>query len=533
MTSKQWSRWGLRATLLASLGAVSISACGSDSGGNQSNGGASNGGSANGGSSAGGNGGSAIDGGTPADASTSDGSVVNPVPGDGECAWTPGDRPTAVLPDEHTNEYVIELERWQISNNAQDPVETRTRINDAIRWARDNGYDKIVIPPGNYLVGEATNDAYSAGIELEGDMTLELADGAVLQMAPNDRWNYCVVSVNSNSNVTIRGGEILGDRDQHDYGNPEGTGHDEGHGICVWTAVDRVLIEDIELHELTGDGVLIVGTKGSDSTQEKPTTNVTIRNSEIHHNRRQGVSIVGGYNIVIEGNHIHHMQGTSPQFGIDIEGAGRRDQDIHIFRNVFDHNAGGDFVTSTGHNVWFEENSLTQCQTDDAGVYDPSLTCDLEKQIDGPIILWKETDNVILNNRIRMSLRTVNGFWGILGYVSGSAKSATRDNPVGNYIAGNTLYDAGIHMAHNMRYFVANNTIHNGLMLGFNLACTRLEDNHINRTASENYKLRDVAGVATRNFLNRSEGAKPEEEVELFFPMANDAPYRNSSPVFW
>jgi hypothetical protein len=104
---------------------------------------------------------------------------------------------------------------------------------------------------------------------------------------------------------------------------------------------------------------------------------------------------------------------------------------------------------------------------------------------------------------------------------------------VGNYIAGNTLYDAGIHMAHNMRYFVSNNTLHNGLILGFNLACTRLEDNRINRTKSEHYKLRNVAGVANGNILNRSEGAPPSEDVKMHFPMADDAPYRNSSPVFW
>lgn len=289
----------------------------------------------------------------------------------------------------------------------------------------------------------------------------------------------------------------------------------------------------MELHELTGDGVLIVGAKANNGAPEKPTTNVTIRDNDIHHNRRQGVSIVGGHNIVVENNHIHHIEGTSPQFGIDIEGAGRVDQDIHIYRNTFDDNAGGDFVTSTGHNVWVEENTMTQCGVDAQGKFDASLPCDLDKQVDGPIIIWKETDNVIINNKIRMSKPTVNGFWGILGYVSSADKSATRKNPVGNYIAGNTLYDAGIHMAHNMRYFVSNNTVHNGLILGFNLACTRLEGNRVYRTKPENYKLRDVAGVASGNILNRSDGAIPAEDRAVEFPMADDAPYRNSSPVYW
>ena len=470
-----------------------------------------------------------IDGSTSPDAARSDASVVEPIPGEGECQWEPGERPTAALPDEHTSEYVIELERWGITSGDGDPVANRAGFNEAIAWATDNGHDHIVVPAGSYLVGEPLNDAYAGGIDLRGDMTFDLSEGAVIRMAPNDRWNYCVLNVDGGSNVRIHGGEIVGERAEHDYAG--GGAHDEGHGICVWTGVDRVLVEDIELHELTGDGVLVLGTRGSDTEPERPTTNVTVRNAHIHHNRRQGVSIVGGQNVVVENNHIHHIQGTAPQFGVDIEGAGRTDRDILIHANTFDHNAGGDVVNASGHNVWIEANTMTQCQTDADGVYDAALPCELERQVDGPIIHWKETDAVILNNAIRMSIRTVNGFWGILGYTS--ADGPTRENPVGNYIAGNTLFDAGIHMAHNMRYLVSNNTIHNGLILGYRLDCTRLFDNRINRTASEHYKLRDVAGVADGNVLNRSEGADPAEDRILHFPMADDAPYRNSSPVFW
>lgn len=462
------------------------------------------------------------------DAQAGGGGTVHPIPGPGECAWEPGPRPTAELPPEHTNEYVIELARWEIDNSRGDPVQTRNRMNEAIRWATDNGFDKIVVPAGTYLVGEPTNDAYAAGIELQGDMTFELSNGAVIEMAPNDRWNYCVISVDGNSNITIRGGEVVGDRADHVYG---GGAHDEGHGICVWTSVDRIVVEEMELHELTGDGVLILGSLGTEQEAEAPSTNVTLRNNDIHHNRRQGVSIVGGHNVVIENNHLHHIDGTAPQFGIDIEGAGRTDRDILIYRNNFHDNAGGDVVTSTGRNVWIEENTLTQCQVDAAGVYDPGLPCDLPEQVDGPIILWKETDNVVINNSIRMSIPTVNGRWGVLGYTGHDGP--TRDNPIGNYIAGNALHDAGIHLSHNMRYFVSNNTIHEGLLLAYQLSCTRLEDNRIHRTSGEHYKLRNVAGLARGNILNQGEGAPPEDDVEVHFPMADDAPYRNSSPVYW
>ncbi len=477
--------------------------------------------------------GASPDGGAGAAAdSGSDGGVAivpGPVLGEGECAWAPGERPTAELPPVHTNEYVIELARWKIDNASGNPVETRTRMNEAIVWATQNGFDKIVVPPGTYTLGEPTNAAYAAGIELKGNMTFELSDGAVIQMATNDRFNYCVINVANNANITIRGGEIRGDRATHVYAG--GGAHDEGHGICVWTAASHILIEDTQLHELTGDGVLILGQKMSDTKPEAPSTHVTIRNNQIHHNRRQGVSVVGGHNVVIANNHIHHIEGTAPQFGIDIEGAGRSDRDIHIFRNNFHNNAGGDVVTSSGRNTWIEENVSNQCQVDANGVYDAALPCDLERQVDGPIIIWKETDNVILNNTIRMSKGTVNGKWGILGYTK--RDGAVRVNPVGNYIAGNTLHDAGIHMAHNMRYFVSDNTINEGLILGLELGCTRLENNRINRTAKENYKLWAVAGKASGNLLNRTAGFAPQDDVEMHFPMADDAPYRNSSPVFW
>lgn len=453
------------------------------------------------------------------------------IPGADECAWEPGERPSAELPPEHTNEYVIELERWMISNDSGDPVETRTRMNEAIVWATENGFDKVVVPPGSYHLGEPTNDIYAGGIELVGDMTFELSDGAVIQMATNDRHNYCVISVQSHDDITIRGGEIRGDRETHIFEG--GTSHDEGHGICVWTAASHVLIEDMELHELTGDGVLIVGRRESDEMAEDPSTHITIRDNEIHHNRRQGVSVVGAHNVVIANNHIHHIEGTSPQFGIDIEGAGRTDRDILVFQNNFHDNAGGDVVTSSGHNVWIEENTMTQCQVGEEGVYDASLPCDLERQWDAPIILWKETDNVVLNNTIRMSMGTVNGRFGIVGYADRDSRAPTRENPVGNTIVGNTFYDAGIHMAWNRRYFVADNTLYEGVILAYLLGCTRLENNRINRTASENYKLRNVAGTARGNVLNRTEGFPPEDDVPMHFPMADDAPYRNSSPVFW
>lgn len=46
--------------------------------------------------------------------------------------------------------------------------------------------------------------------------------------------------------------------------------------------------------------------------------NIIIRNNDIGHNRRQGIT-AGGEDVQILNNYIHHTNGTSPQAGIDIE----------------------------------------------------------------------------------------------------------------------------------------------------------------------------------------------------------------------
>ncbi len=85
---------------------------------------------------------------------------------------------------------------------------------------------------------------------------------------------------------------------------------------------------------------------------------ITIEGCSMFDNRRQGISIVGGMRVLIENNEIHHIQGTTPQFGIDIdididldiESLSYLSRDIAIRENSFHHNRGGDFVNSN----WIE-----------------------------------------------------------------------------------------------------------------------------------------------------------------------------------
>jgi len=324
-------------------------------------------------------------------------------------------------------EYTIELDtdNWSIPTDstysAAVATTTTNELQKAIDWAKQEDYGRVIIPDGNYLVGKYGNDIYQAGLVLHSETEYVLSPGTVIEMYQNNKWNYCVLNINGESDVIVRGGTIKGDRDNHIFTPRAGGGvaHDEGHGICVWGGSARVLVRDMTIHSVTGDGSLLVDSQ-----------DVHYTNNNIHRNRRQGISIVGGIRVRIDHNEIHHIKGTSPQFGIDIEGAGREDRDILIQRNKFHHNRGGDIVNTSGENVFIIHNTMDQGTE---GVN--------HRYIDGPIVTWENTDNVIARNTITMYNGSVNGRLGYIQYSRGNDRNRNT-----TYVHDNVCNNCGMYM---------------------------------------------------------------------------------------
>ncbi len=377
-----------------------------------------------------------------------------------------------------TGEYVIDLVHWDIPNNGSQPVKTTDNLQAAIDWAKEQGFNRIRLPNGNYLIGKHGNAIYQSGIVLKGSTEFVLDNGAVLQMATNDKWNYCVIAVTGQANVLIRGGAIKGDRATHIFTprtSDGSTAHDEGHGICLQSSTSRVLVENMTIKDLTGDGLLLV-TEISD---------VTVRNNKIFNNRRQGVSVVGGKRINIESNEIHHIKGTSPQFGVDIEGAGRIDRDIIIRGNYFHHNRGGDIVNTSGRNVFIFNNVMEQGEG--------------SSYVDGPIVSWHKTDQVIDRNTITMTSGSYNGRLGYIQYSSGGAKGHNRIT----YVHDNTCNGCGMYM-----YKSADADIRRNKFLDYFLSLSEFSNaTVIDNVVTSNlycwsYRIRKTTGKASGNTYN-------------------------------
>ncbi|MEL6891266.1 MAG: right-handed parallel beta-helix repeat-containing protein [Actinomycetota bacterium] len=393
--------------------------------------------------------------------------------------------PTPALPRIDGPTFRFDPAAWGVPANGTDAPTTTRRFQDAIDAAHDGGFGRFEVPAGTYLVGVEGNSIYTGGLELPSDFEFVLDDDAVIQLATHDKWNACTIAVTEQTDVVIRGGTIRGDRDTHVF-TPRaggGTAHDEGHLICIQNESERVLVDGVTLTRATGDGILLVGQKGPGSSVK----DITIRNSEFDTNRRQGISIVGGVRVLIEDNEIHHTEGTSPQFGVDVESLRYESRDITIRRNHFHHNRGGDIVNTDGRNVLIEHNRFEEG--------------DGNRNIDGPVVFWPRADQTIRHNTFHVRTGSVNGKVGIIGYSSRTIQPRSNSSTV--WITDNHCDGCGFYIYNTSGFRVMRNTFQNGYIAVRDVDDLLLVDNEVSYpTGCWPYRFLRVKGHAEGNTHN-------------------------------
>ena len=412
------------------------------------------------------------------------------------------------MPEPFTGDvYEIDTDEWDINTNKTNSIETTTRIQAAIDDAVDKGFERIFLPSGDYLVGmpleRGAVDIFYRGIELPSNVEFTLADDAQIFMAPNDKWNYCVIRVSNGENVVIKGGTLIGDRYEHIY-TPRSNGqanHDEGHGICL-EGGNNILIEDMVFKELTGDGVLVIA-KAHD---------ITIRNSEMSTNRRQGVSVVGSYRVNIQNNYIHDIRGSNPEFGVDIETGGTFagfDRDIIIQNNRFYGNRGGSVLNATGRNVFIRNNTMTEHS-------DPKY-----RYTTAPITMWQKSDAVITGNTISKREGTAGD--GIIEYRGGFLGEDDGTRTI--VIHDNTCRGCGMILRPSTSGVdIRNNRFGGHIFWLLDVKnATIIGNNHEGSSPSNcfSFRFQNVTGEATQNTFN-------DEPYDL--PLDPTTPYSNGCP---
>lgn len=160
--------------------------------------------------------------------------------------------------------YDLELKRWGISNDATNAAQTTKGFNDALVWAKENGFTIFKVPAGTYLIGKPVKNGWRTDqyITMVGNMTFWADPNAVFQKETNDSEGYIAMLVPYGADhVTIRGGMFRGDKANHDYSTPDQYGpgtHEGGYGIQVQGA-KHVSIQSVISRDFTGDGLAVGG----------------------------------------------------------------------------------------------------------------------------------------------------------------------------------------------------------------------------------------------------------------------------------
>ena len=156
----------------------------------------------------------------------------------------------------------------------------------------------VLVPEGVYMI-----DAVDNRLHLKDDMTLKLADGAVLKAIPNDSKKYSLLTISGVSNIWVIGGTLEGERDQH-----KGKSGEWGYGLRIGKGAKHVTVSNLVSKKMWGDGFYV------EDAEDVRFCGVTA-----DANRRQGLSIIQADGLLVLNSVFKNTHGTRPAAGIDLE----------------------------------------------------------------------------------------------------------------------------------------------------------------------------------------------------------------------
>jgi len=168
----------------------------------------------------------------------------------------------------------------------------------ALRKLLGDGNRTIHIAPGDYVTGS---------LKIPGNTVLLLDRGVTLRdsghLGPSDRFINIF-----EDNVIVRGvgARILANRQDYTTG-------EQRHGVMMYGA-SNVMIDGVESSGHGGDGFYIGCPAG-----KAPPHNIVLSHCLASNNRRQGLSITSGKDVIVADCTFQYTNGAAPQFGVDVE----------------------------------------------------------------------------------------------------------------------------------------------------------------------------------------------------------------------
>lgn len=172
-------------------------------------------------------------------------------------------------------------------------------LRDVVALSHASVKNRIVVEKGQYQVSAHKNGDICIPINSNTDIEIR---GEII-LTPNPYTNYYIINA-TGDNIKIHGnGTLVGDKHTH-----TGEKGEWGMGINLAQA-HHIIISGLNIKDCWGD-CIYVGTESTD---------VIIKNCNLDHGRRQGISVSSVDGLLVENCIITNVSGTDPQYGIDVE----------------------------------------------------------------------------------------------------------------------------------------------------------------------------------------------------------------------
>ncbi len=288
-------------------------------------------------------------------------------------------------------------DNWGIvQGEVSDAVALQNKLNfqQAIDDAENAGVKIMFIGKMDAYFAVAGNhsldsDTMKDAIRLPSDFNLKMASNTYLRVQPNNMPRGILLAVYKEQNVSISGGNLIGDRYEHTY-----TPIKDEFGISrnshEWPALlsiagsSDVTVYGMNLENSTGDGLVFASGTNRLYTPAIYCQNILVKSCTVKNSRRNNMTLGDGEYITIEnctitgsgggtpiydtsGKRIYDSSGVAPQLGIDLEAHRELQADgtyldyqkvehVIIRWNTFRNNNTGDVVVYTANDVLIENN---------------------------------------------------------------------------------------------------------------------------------------------------------------------------------
>lgn len=312
-------------------------------------------------------------------------------------------------------------------------------------------------------------------VNIPSDLHLSMTENTHLRVFPAElgvsREGATLLAVRHESNITVSGGTLHGDREERQYSEDSGQ---EGSHLFHIHSGHNVTLDGIKFDQGSVGSLTIYSTGFSFNDNYEPTTGVVIKNCDFYKSRRMAIALTDGRDVLIEGNTFidtgldsPNSEGGEVGYAINIEPDRYRDEngilkerqrvfDVLIRGNTESGSRGG-FVTLTiGQDLTVEDNDIGT-----RVVY--SLVSDIK----------------VINNRFKASGTAVDS-WAI--FAAGTGVTVFNNEVAGNTIEG---YSLGIVVGSNEAYVHDNSIKKSGAGIQISKAYkARITDNIIDVTGN-------------------------------------------------